>query len=124
MARVGLQTSGPSLEPFMSAPSLTTVKNRLETLIALAGLLERVERAGVKVGAEQYRSLVRQVTLALNDELPADALQAVLGAHPAAAELYENLHYEQSGLSRSPLERSINSELLASQVLAKAALRG
>ena len=108
----------------MPAPSLATVKNRLETLIALAGLLERVERSGVKVGAEQYRSLVRQVTLALNDELPADALQAVLGAHPAAAELYENLHYEQSGLSRSPLERSINSELLASQVLAKAALRG
>ena len=107
----------------MSAPSLATVKNRLETLIALAGLLERVERAGLKVGAEQYRSLVRQITLALNDELPADALQAVLGAHPAAAELYENLHYEQSGLSRSPLERSINSELLAGQVLAKAALR-
>ena len=107
----------------MSAPSLATVKNRLETLIALAGLLERVERAGVKVGAEQYRSLVRQVSLALNDELPADALQAVLGAHPAAAELYENLHYEQSGLSRSPLERSINSELFAGQVLAKAARR-
>ena len=124
MPNVGLQTPGPSLEPFMSAPSLATVRNRLETLIALAGLLERVERAGVKVGAEQYRSLVRQVTLALADELPADALQAVLGAHPAAAELYENLHYEQSGLSRSPLERSINSELLAGQVLTKAALRG
>lgn len=107
----------------MSAPSLAAVRNRLETVIALAGLLERVERAGVKVGADQYRSLVRQLSLALAQEVPAEALQAVLGAHPAASALYENLHYEQSGLSRSPLERSINSELLAGQVLAKAARR-
>ena len=107
----------------MSAPSLESVRTRLETLIALAGLLERVERSRVQVGADQYRNLVRQLKLALAQEVPAEALQAVLGAHPAASELYENLHYEQSGLSRSSLERSIGSEMLASQVLAKAARR-
>jgi hypothetical protein len=45
----------------------------------------------------------------------------VLGAHPAAAELYENQHYAQSGLSRSSLERSVQSEMLASQLIARAA---
>ena len=61
--------------------------------------------------------------MALSQEMPDDALQAVLGAHPAAAEVYENLHYAQSGLSRSSLERSIESEKLARQALMHAARR-
>jgi hypothetical protein len=105
----------------MTAPQLETLRNRLETVIALARLLERVENSGVAVGADQYRALVRQLAAALSQEIPDDALQAVLGAYPAAAELYENMHYAQSGLSRSPLERSVDSEMLASQALARAA---
>ena len=108
----------------MSAPPLESLRTRLENVIALARLHERVEHSRAPVGADQYRALVRQLALALAQELPDDALQAVLGAHPAAAELYENLHYEQSGLSRSSLERSVASEMLASQVLAKAAHKG
>ena len=104
----------------MNAP-LATIKNRLETVIALSRLLERVEATSVQIGADQYRALVRQLTVALGQEIPDDALQAVLGAHPAAADVYENMHYAQSGLSRQPLERSIGSEMLASQALAKAA---
>ena len=104
----------------MNAP-LATIKNRLETVIALSRLLERVEATSVQIGADQYRALVRQLTVALGQEIPDEALQAVLGAHPAAAEVYENMHYAQSGLSRQPLERSIGSEMLASQALAKAA---
>lgn len=107
----------------MTAPQLETLRNRLETVIALARLLERVENSGVAVGADQYRALVRQLAAALSQEIPDDALQAVLGAYPAAAELYENMHYAQSGLSRSPLERSVGSEMLASQALARAARR-
>ena len=107
----------------MTAPQLETLRNRLETVIALARLLERVENSSVAVGADQYRALVRQLTAALSQEIPDDALHAVLGAYPAAAELYENLHYAQSGLSRSPLERSVGSEMLASQALARAARR-
>ncbi len=107
----------------MSAPHVESLKSRLETVIALARLLERVEASNAPVGADQYRALVRQLALALSQALPADALHAVLGAHPAAAELYENLHYEQSGLSRSSLERSVGSEMLASQALVKAARR-
>jgi hypothetical protein len=108
----------------MPAPQTESLKSRLETVIALARLLEHVEASGVSVGAEQYRALVRQLAQALSQDLPDDALQAVLGAHPAAAELYENLHYERSGLSRSSLERSVGSEMLASQVLARAARKG
>jgi hypothetical protein len=115
--------AGPPLEYDMTAPQLETLRNRLETVIALARLLERVENSGVAVGADQYRALVRQLAAALSQEIPDDALQAVLGAYPAAAELYENMHYAQSGLSRSPLERSVGSEMLASQALARAARR-
>ena len=108
----------------MPAPQLEPLKTRLENVIALARLLERVERSAVPVGADQYRALVRQLALALAQDLPDDALQAVLGAHPGAAELYENLNYARSGLSRSSLERSVASEMLASQALARAARKG
>ena len=107
----------------MTAPQLETLKNRLETAIALARLLERVEHSGVAVGPDQYRALVRQLAVARSQQLPDAALQAVLGAYPAAAEVYENLHYAQSGLSRSSLERSVGSEMLASQAIARAARR-
>lgn len=107
----------------MSAAQLDTLKHRLETVIALARLLERVDRSPAQVGADQYRALVRQLTVALSQQIPDDALQAVLGAHPAAAEVYENMHYAQSGLSRASLERSVETEKLARQVLARAAQR-
>lgn len=105
----------------MTASQRESIKNRLETVIALSRLLERLESTGRGVGADQYRALVRQLQLALAQEMPEAALHAVLGAHPAAAEVYENLHYAQSGLSRSSLERSVGSEMLASQVIARAA---
>jgi len=105
----------------MSAIPLQIVKSRLENVIALARLLERIETSAVTFNADQYQALVRQLQMALAQELPHDALQAVLGAHPAAAELYENAHYSESGLSRSSLERSVGSEMLASQAIARAA---
>ncbi|HJV94793.1 MAG TPA: hypothetical protein VJ608_02100 [Albitalea sp.] len=89
-------------------------------MIALAHLLERFERSTAAVSADQYQLIVSRLKAALSQELPDDALQAVLNAHPAAADLYENMHYEHSGLSRSSLERSISSEILAAQVIARA----
>ena len=50
-----------------------------------------------------------------------NALNAVLSAYPAAGEVYENMHYAQSGLSRSTLDRSVASEMATSQLLAKLA---
>ena len=101
----------------MSAPKLESVKTRLENVIALARLLERVERSPVAPDPDQYRALVHQLGESLDANLPEAALKAILGAYPAAAELYENLHYEKSGLMLSPLERSVETEMMTSQAL-------
>jgi hypothetical protein len=105
----------------MSTPNVDSTKSRLETVIALARILERVEHGAAAVNADQYQVIVGRLKAALSENLPADALQAVLGAHPSAGELYENMHYEHSGLSCSSLERSVSSEMLATQVLARVA---
>jgi hypothetical protein len=104
----------------MNAPRIESVQSRLETLIALARLLERVEASPIAVGADQYLALVRQLEAALAGPLPAAPLQAILSAHPATGEIYENMNYEISGLSRSPLERSVATEILASQAIERA----
>ena len=98
-----------------------SLQSRLETTIALARLLERVETSSVPVGADQYRELIRQLKLALLAPIPEPALDAILAAHPSTSELYENLHYDRSGLSRAPLERSVATEMLAQQALRRAA---
>ncbi|HSC64686.1 MAG TPA: hypothetical protein VLD35_13675 [Caldimonas sp.] len=105
----------------MTAPRTDSLHTRLETLIALARLLERVEATPAAVGADQYRALVGQIQTALAAPLPAAPLEAILKAHPATGEIYENLNYEVSGLSRSPLERSVATEMLATQALHKIA---
>lgn len=92
---------------------------RIETAIALARVLEHVERSPGRLDADQYQMLVARLKAALSEELPEPALEAILGALPAAAEVYENMHYEFSGLSRSPLERSVSSEKLATQLLGR-----
>jgi len=104
----------------MPAPD-TRYKTRLETVIALARLLERLERAPSSASPDQYRALVLQLQGALDEGLPTDALNAVLSAYPAAGEVYENMHYAQSGLSRSTLDDSVASEMATSQLLAKIA---
>jgi hypothetical protein len=103
----------------MSASNADSIRTRLETVIALAHLLERFERSTAAASADQYRLVVSRLKAALSKDLPDDALQPVLNAHPAAAELYENMHYEHSGLSRSSLDRSVSSEMLTAQVLAR-----
>lgn len=95
-----------------------SLRARLEMLIALARLLERLEQQPTTASPAQYQQLVARLkTLLADDTLPADALDAVLGAHPATAELYENLHYAHSGLCRSPLDRAVAAETLAAREL-------
>jgi hypothetical protein len=101
----------------MSQSTTNTRHAHLETAIALARILERVERGTERVDADQYQVLVARLKVALSEDLPEPALDAILGALPAAAEVYENMHYELSGLSRSSLERSVSSEMLAAKLL-------
>ncbi len=93
------------------------LQNRIENLIAMAQLLERVDANPTLVGAQQYQILVGRVKGLLSEDLPDDALRAVLRACPASAQIYENMHYDRSGLSQSPLDSAISSELAASEFL-------
>ena len=104
----------------MNAPA---IRSHLETVIGLARLLEQIEAGAVRSDADGYRELVMQLQKALAEEMPERALQAILNTYSATAVLYENMHYQFSGLSRAPLERSAASEVLVRQVLARMAAR-
>jgi hypothetical protein len=93
-----------------------TERASLALIHLLAQLLERIESSPAPVGAEQYRSVVRR----LGGELAGasvEGLSAVLDAHPAAAQLYENLNYQHAGLCRSPLEPSLDAEMQARKLI-------
>lgn len=103
----------------MPAPILGTQRTNLEILAMLAGLFERVERRTDRIDADQYVALVERLKRALAADLPAEGLEAVLTLHPAVAELYENLHYAQAGLCRSPLDMAVAAETAARDALAR-----
>lgn len=107
----------------MSASNVRSFQVQIEKAFALSRLLERVERGLEPVNADQYQVLVTRLQRALADTLPEPALNAILGAFPAAAEVYENLHYPVSGLSRSPLDQSVDAEMLARKLLAEISQR-
>ena len=88
-----------------------------KNLVTLARMLERLDCSGVAVDPKQYRAVVDSLTDVLR-AVPRDAaLDAVLDASPATAEVYENLHYQHAGLCRSPLEAALNAELAARAVI-------
>jgi hypothetical protein len=105
----------------MSSLNAESIRSLAQTAVALADLLERMEQSPSAIDADQYRIVVSRLRTALSQPLPAVVLDAVLSGHPAAQTLYENMHYSQSGLSRTPLDRSIASEQLATQLLARLA---
>jgi hypothetical protein len=103
----------------MQADTHIRLPGRLHALAAMALLLERLERQPRSASAEQYRGVVAQINTLLAAAEPGEALDALLKAAPATAELYENLIYAHAGLCRSPLEASLNAELAAAAVLNK-----
>ncbi|WP_082498016.1 hypothetical protein [Pseudorhodoferax sp. Leaf267] len=92
----------------------------LVPLRVLAALLDRLEGSAVRVDPAQYANVVSHLSQALSAAKPGDALGALLSAHPAAAELYENTHYEVAGLCRSPLDASMAAEQQARAVIQRA----
>jgi hypothetical protein len=87
------------------------------TAVTLAELLQRVEAATTSIGPGQYRHLVLHLGQLLDSLPPGEPLQRLLATFPAAATVYENLHYGHAGLCRAPLEQSLNSELAARQLI-------
>jgi hypothetical protein len=93
---------------------------RLTVAVLLSQLLERLDRSAEPVGAEQYRSVVRHLKEEFVELGSENTLSALLDAYPSAAELYENLNYQHAGLCRSPLDRSLDAEVLARQAIERA----
>jgi hypothetical protein len=104
----------------MSDTKPTTVKPNLAVTHVLAVLLERLECSTVPVCAEQYRSVVTHLVNEFSEVPAGAALGALLDAHPAAAELYENLNYATSGLCCSSIVRSLAANQQAKAVIARA----
>ncbi len=90
----------------------------------MASLIERLERQPLRASAAQYRGVAQLLDTLLAQAAPGAELDALLGASPALAELYENQHYAQAGLCRSPLEAGLNAELAAAAALRHAARTG
>jgi len=104
----------------MSTPAPVTRLNvpaALRPLAGMAWLLEKLERHPREASPEQYRQVVQQLGTMLGAAEPGAALDALLSACPATAELYENLHYAQAGLCRAPLDLALNAELDARAAL-------
>lgn len=105
----------------MSPATRIEVPSRLAVLGTLAALLEKLERVPGPVHPDQYRSVAQRLATELSSVEPDAALGELLRLFPAASELYENLRYANAGLCRSPLERSLESEMAARALLSKVA---
>lgn len=92
----------------------------LAAVFMLARRLEQRENNAARVDAQLYRFEARCMTEELQSAPTDDALEALLEVFPATAEIYENLHYAQTGLSRSEPSAAMASLLLARKAIAKA----
>ena len=86
----------------LNCDGMKTLQSPSKTAGFLAQLLERLDASRVPVDAHQYRTVVDSLTRMLSDD--SVDWQPLLAESPAAAAVYENLHYAEAGLCRSPLE--------------------
>jgi len=103
----------------MAPTDIDFTQERTAALVRLAAVLQHFDSGRLPFNAEHYQAVVKQLTTALRRNAGSPALPAVLAAHPAAAEVYENLNYEQAGLARSPLEQAVAAELEATHAIAR-----
>ena len=101
---------------------LKVIEHHIRNLVALAHRLEGIEAGVTPVCANYYQALVRNLIRALSQDLPARTVETVLNAHPAVAELYENIHYATAGLSRASPSRAMASQTVAVVWLARVAV--
>lgn len=97
---------------------MKTLQAPTQTTAVLAQLLERLDASRVPVDAHQYRTVAQRLAESLvNAEIDWSPL---LAQSPAATEVYENLHYAEAGLCRSPLELAAATELAARDAIERA----
>ena len=97
---------------------MKTLQSPSRTAAVLAQLLERLDDSRTLVDAHQYRTVVARLSDMLAD--PDVDWQPLLAESPAAAAIYENLHYADAGLCCSPLEAATRAEMTARGVIAAA----
>jgi hypothetical protein len=95
----------------------------LHNVLALAALLERLEHSLEPVAPAQYQAVAQRLAGALRGQSPSPVLQAILAAHPPAAEVYENVRYEHAGLCLAPLDAATQAELRTREALDRVAAR-
>jgi len=99
-----------------------TLRNQAGVLTVpatLAHLLDVLDHRPRGADAAQYRAVAVSLTHQLTLLDPA-TLVLLLEASPAAAELYENQHYDHAGLCRSDLDAAMQAELQAKEALSRA----
>lgn len=97
---------------------MKTLQTPTQTTAILARLLERLDASRVSVDAHQYRTVVQRLKQELGN---ADVdWTPLLDQSPAAREIYENLHYAEAGLCRSPLEAATGAEMVARDAIERA----
>lgn len=101
----------------MTSDTQIRIPARLHALAATAMLLERLEQMPRSASASQYRSVVRQLETLLDEAADEPSLQALLDGLPALAELHENRHYAEAGLCRQPLDKAVQAEQQARDLL-------
>lgn len=101
----------------MSTALPIRIPPHLHALAATAMLLERLEHLPRGASAEQYRDLVQQLQTLLDEARDDPALDALVAGVPTLAEVYENRHYAQAGLCRSPLDAVADSESATRELL-------
>ena len=94
---------------------MKTLQSPSRTAGVLAQLLERLDASRIPVDAHQYRTVVNGLTQMLADDNV--DWQSLLAESPAAAAVYENLHYAEAGLCRSPLDAAMDAEVLARKAI-------
>jgi hypothetical protein len=89
-------------------------------VLMLASLLERLERMPGPIVARQYRWVAQRLAEELQRSPDDERLRAMLDAMPAAATVWENLHYAHAGLCRQDLDAALAAEQAASRLIAQA----
>lgn len=103
--RLAIEATDPHLR------AMKTLQSPSRTAAVLAQLLERLDASRTSVDAHQYRTVVARLSDMLAD--PDVDWQPLLDESPVAAAIYENLHYAEAGLCRSPLEAATRAEVAA-----------
>ena len=99
----------------LNSRGMKTLHAPTRTATVVARLLERLDASRVPVDAHQYRIVAERLAGLMLD--PDVDWQHLLAQSPAAATVYENLHYAEAGLCHAPLDQAVAAEVAAREAI-------